>query len=387
MIKRKLLAGILVLSALVGTVGCTQYKAEGQENNENITIIKDTKDILATEVVASKIDIYEGIIGNDWIDENKIVITKENSELEPVKIDNAKLKADFEVKNLYVYNLNDKAEKSIGDQSKFQDGAIFAPNNKYLFYRNEFEEKATGYISDAQGNTIAKITDNVIDEYDLSEAQWINNEELIIPCHSIRGFATINVDGRIKKIKDVESGTMGTQDPLDGLSITNPIKVLDKIYYVTIHRGAHDDNKLKVYDMNKKEKKVLVKDHVQEVTLSPSKEQLLMITSNLDKDVNELITIDLEGKQRDILVEGYIFGAKWSVDGTKVVYISNEEGHEGVYVVDVKTKKKSLIATGEYYTPIKWSPSGQKIMMHSKKPKNNGRPFDEMDVTNVVTLK
>ena len=387
MIKRKLLAGVLVLSALAGTVGYAQYKGAGHDNNKNITIIGDTKNILATEVIASKIDTYEGVIGHDWIDENKIVITKENKELEPVKIDNAKLKADFEAKKIHLYDLNGKSEKSIGDQSKFQDGVILSPGNKYMFYRNEFEEKATGYIADMQGNTKVEISDNDLNEYDLSEANWVNDEELIIPCHSIGGFAIIDVDGKIEKIRDVEKGTMGTEDPLNGLSITSPIKCGDKIYYVTIHRGADDDDKLKVYDINKKENRVLAKYDVQKFSLSPNKEQLLMITSNFDKNVDELIAMDLGGKQREILVEGYIVGAKWSPDGTKVAYILNDEGREGLYVVDVKTNKESLIATGEYYIPMAWSPSGQKIMMHGKKPKNNGRPFDETDVTNVITLE
>ncbi len=177
---------------------------------------------------------------------------------------------------------------------------------------------------------------------------------------------------------------MGTEDPLNGLSITNPIKVGDKIYYETIHSGAADDDKIKVYDINKKEKKELIKDNVNEFSLSPDQKQLLIITSNLDKDADELIITDLEGKQREVLAEGYIFGAKWSPDGTKVAYISTQEG---LYVVDVKTKKSSLICAGEYYVPIAWNPSGEKIMLHSTKSKNNGRPFDEIDVTNIINLK
>lgn len=382
MINRKLLVGVLVISALGGIVGCAQYKA--QANNKNITVIKDTKDILAPKVVASKINTYEGVIGHDWINDNKIAITKENKALQPIKIDNAKIKADFEVKNLYFYDINSKEEKGIGDQSKFQNDAISSPSNKYIFYINEFEEKATGNIVDSQGNTKLKISDNDIDEYDLSEAQWVNDEELIAPCHSIKGFVIINIDGNIKKIKDVEKGTMGTKDPLNGLSITNPIKVGDKIYYETIHSGADDDNKIKVYDIKKKEKKELIKDSVREFSLSPDQKQLLIITSNLDKDVNELIITDLEGKQREVLAEGYIFGARWSPDGTKVAYISSQEG---LYVVDVKTKKSSLICAGEYYEPIEWSPAGKKIMIHSKKSKNNEKPFDETDVTNIIDLK
>ncbi len=387
MINRKLLVGILVISCLVGTVGCAKYKAEAQENNKKITIIKDTKDILPTQVGAAKIDTYEGVIGYDWLDENKIVITKENKKLKPVKIDNEKMNAEFDVKNLYLYDLNSKEEKSVGDQSKFQDEVIFSPNNEYMFYINLHEEIATGYISDSQGNTQVEISDSAIDEYDLSEAQWINDEELIVPCHSIRGFALINIDGTINKIKDVEQGTMGTQDPLNGLSITEPMKVGDKIFYLTIHRGADDDDKIKVYDINNKDNKILVKDDIREFSLSPDQSQILMVTSNLDKNVNELIITDLEGKQRSVLSEGYIYGARWSHDGTKVAYISNEDGQEGVYVVDVKTMEKSLVCAGEYYLPIAWSPAGEKIMVHSGKAKDKDRPFDTIDVTNVITLK
>lgn len=82
-----------------------------------------------------------------------------------------------------------------------------------------------------------------------------------------------------------------------------------------------------------------------------------------------------------------LYGETWSHDGLKVAYISNKGGHEGIYVVDLKTKKKSLIATGEYYIPVAWSSSDQEIMMHSKKFKNIETPFDEIDITNVITLK
>ncbi|WBW96518.1 TolB family protein [Oceanirhabdus sp. W0125-5] len=385
--KRNLIIGTLVISALAGVGGYATYRAEGQENNKKITIIKDTNDIMATEVAASKVDSYEGITGYDWLNEKQIVITKENESLEQIKIISSKLKANFNVKNLYLFDLNSKEEKGIGDQSKSQDGAIFSPNKEYMFYRNEFEKSATAYIADSKGNTKAEILDSVIHEYDLSEAQWINDKEVIIPCHSIKGFAVINIDGTISKIEDVEEGIMGTEDPLKGLSITKPMKVGDKIYYVTIHRGSDDDDKIKVYDINNKEYRILVKDDVHEFSSSPDQSKFLMVTANIDKDVNELIITDLEGKQRELLAEGYIFGARWSPDGTKIAYISYGEGKEGLYLVDVKTKKKSLISAGEYYLPISWSPSGEKLMVHSTKPKDKDRPFDVMGVTNVITLK
>lgn len=387
LMNKNLLVGALVLSTLAGTVGCVGRSIEGKElvqkGNKTITVIKDTKNIVPEEISISEIQEYKGVIGYDWIDENTIVVTKENDKLDPIKTE----LGSFNIQNLFSYDLNSKEEKSISDQSKYQMGAVLSPNRNYMFYKNEYNGDNIGYISDVAGNRKVEITDGAIDEYDLSQVSWINDEELIMPCMSIKGFVIANIDGTLTKIKDVESGVMGTEDPLNGLSILNPIKVEDKIYYVTFHRGEKEDKKVNVYDIKTKEKKFLIEDDVFEVSLSPNKEQLLIVTSNEKKQLNELIVTDLEGKQREILDEGYIYGQTWSNDGTKVAYISYQEEKEGLSVIDLNTKEKTQIIAGEYFTPIKWSPSDKSIMVHSKMSKNNGKLFDEFDVTNVVSFK
>lgn len=79
----------------------------------------------------------------------------------------------------------------------------------------------------------------------------------------------------------------------------NTVKVGDKIYYRIIHRGDADQNKMKVYDINKKEEQEFVSDEVLEFTLSPNKNQILIVTYDHDKGVNQLILTDLEGKKRE----------------------------------------------------------------------------------------
>lgn len=382
MLKRQFLVISLLAATSVATIGCVQYTSAKKEQTP-IKVIKDTKAITPPHIIASKVDIYEGITGYDWLNEDKILMTKENEKLEEVET----AVGNFKVKNMFLYDLRTKESIGIHDQSKFQDGGIFSPDRKHIFYRNQYQKQGAGYIIDENGNLTFEILDADMDPYDLSEAQWINDEEIIMPCSSIRGFAVININGTITKIKDVESGVMGTQDLLNGLSMPQPMKVGDKIYYTTIKSGSEENNKLRVYDIEKKDKKTLVTDEVLEFKVSPNQQQILMTTFNSETYLNELILIDLEGQNRQVLAEGGIYGARWSKDGKNIAYISNEEGDKGIYLIEVETNKKSLVSSGEYYIPMAWSPEGDKIMAHGKVAKKGENPFDEMDVTYIISLK
>lgn len=385
-VYKNLVVGALVFTTLIGTVGCVSKTVEGKElvktENKTITVIKDTKNIMSDEFVISDIVEYKGVIGYDWIDESAVIGIKEDDKLKQIETE----VGNFNVQSLFVYDLTSKEEKAVSDQSVYQNGATLSPNKKYMFYSKQFVGEKKGYISDVRGNIILEISDSAIGEYDLTQASWINNDELIMPCTSIKGFEIANIDGTVTKIKDVESGVRGTEDPLYGLSMLKPIKVENKIYYVTINSGKEADHKLNVYDIDTKENKVLIEDDVYEFSLSPNKTQLLILTIG-EQGENVLVTTDLEGNQKEILATGYIFGQTWSNEGTKVTYIAYEEGKEGVNVIDVNTKANTKIVEGQYYEPIKWSPSDERIMVHSIESKNTDRLFDEIDVTSIISLK
>lgn len=393
--KRLLILTVVVCSLAASAIPVLAHKQLKGQNiikmgDKKIHIVKDTKDILADNVTASKINTYEGLIGYDWLSENKMLVSKKNKELNPIKTD----LGEFEVQNLYSYDLNSKKEKSIADKSKYQSDAISSPDKKHIFYVNDLEKENIGYITDSEGNIKVKINEPSMDMADLTQAQWINNEELIMPYMNIKGFYIVKIDGTSTKIANVEKEQMSTKAEIEkeapenvfhsealinGMCIMNPVMVGDKIYYRTQQR---EEKNMKVYDIKTKQTKEFTNEQVFNFKLSPDKNHFIMEVIYPNKQNNALIVTDLNGENAQTLDEGSIFGENWSPDGTKVSYISNEEGNEGIYVVDIRTKKKSLISKGEYYTPSAWSPSGKKIMVHSTQEKHG----KTVDFTNIITL-
>lgn len=211
--KRKLLVSALIVTTLAGgtiNVFAEKIKDGNVKNNKTITIIDNTKNVSADQLVASNIQTLDRVGGIDWLNENTIMYSKDNTDIKPISTDIG----DFNIKTLYLKELNSQKEISIGDKSQNQEGAKFSPNKKHIFYKDDMQKDTAGYITDLDGNIKAKITGDSIHGYDLSEAQWINDEELIMPYHSIGGFGIIKLDGTVTKIEKVEEGTMGTENPL-----------------------------------------------------------------------------------------------------------------------------------------------------------------------------
>ncbi|MGB5824605.1 MAG: hypothetical protein WBH44_11080 [Proteocatella sp.] len=108
------------------------------------------------------------------------------------------------------------------------------------------------------------------------------------------------------------------------------------------------------------------------------------------KDVKDgLYTINLDGSQGDTLInENYFYGESWSPDGKTVAYICYEENKAGVYLVDAETKEIALAVAGTYYGGTVWSPDGDKLMVMSKKPIDDKKPYpNEIDVTNLICFE
>lgn len=379
MTKRKKILGVITIMGLLTFSGCTQLPV----NTGEVTVIKDVKKVLATELPATKIDVHENMIGHYWLDENMIVISSENKQIPPVKTQ----LGEFYVKNIDFYNLDTKERTPIGDRSKSLEVVAFSPDNSRVLIKTEYENHETGYIMDLKGNIEFEIAVDQINAYDLSQGYWTSNTELITPCSVSNGFALINIDGSIEIIEDVEVDTPGNVDPLYSLSLVDPIKIGDKVFYTKMQYYADDDDKLKVYDIKSKTSKVLIEDDVLSFSLLPNKEQFVILTSNEEKGINELIICNIDGTEKTVLAEGYLFGARIAPDGKKLAYITNGDNIQGVYVVDLDTKESTLICAGEYYSPLRWSPSGKKIMVHSKIAKDSNHPFDETDITTVISYK
>ncbi|MHC1746858.1 MAG: hypothetical protein AB9856_00540 [Cellulosilyticaceae bacterium] len=385
--RNKLIMGVLIVGTLMSTVGYAQYTKAAEVKSE-ITIIKDTKDILPTKVVDSKIEAYEKMSGYGFLTDDKILATKANSQLPVTKIDTPQVKADLDAMKLYTYRLDAGNEKDFGTIKESQRDALISPDQKYVFYSNGPSELPKAYIADIDGKILAEIADKVFDSFDFSNARWISETSLVLPCHSINGFATINLKGEIEKFNNVETGTTATKDPLNGISLLTPIKIEDKIYYIKRHHEAKDDEKLKVYDTKTKQTKVLVENvTAQEIVVSPNKKQILIL--GYEEKIGGLYTLDLVQNTCKLLVEEeFLQGASWSPDATKIAYIGYGENKEGIYSVDINTKEKALVAAGNYINSTIWNAQGDKMMVTGKKAINDRKPFpDEIDVTYIVSFE
>lgn len=107
--------GIIVSAVLCGVLmsGCNQT-----ELKKEVTVIDNTEEIKAVDVISSKVDTFKNMIGYGWTDKDLAVITKINANIDSIKIDTDKLKAEFDVQNIFLADLNQNKESPIGDHSK-----------------------------------------------------------------------------------------------------------------------------------------------------------------------------------------------------------------------------------------------------------------------------
>lgn len=361
--KAKLLIFTVIMSALILFVGCVK-KVETdrkiiQNGDKKITVIQDTNYIKEEDVV-EKIHVYEGVKGYGWIDDGNILGIKEN----------AKMKSEIEVGVYDLKNVPNLKEKIISAENLPYQFINISPDKKHIFYVNQPREK--GYILDLKGNIKAEAKGPYMSE--LAEARWFNNEGLVMP-YKDTGFYSINMDGKKMKIGDVENEEY----------IYKSIKLGNRIYYCT-QIGL--ERKMKVYDISKKEKKLFIEDRVTNFYLSPKGNHIITETHNLKQDKTMLSIVDMEGKNKETVAEGrMIYGSSWSPDGLKFAFIINSRGEddEGLFVIDIKKKKKNHLST-EYLdlqSDIKWSPSGNKIMISNGEVKE-GKWIDNI---HIITLK
>lgn len=361
--KAKVSIYVAIISVLILSVGCTKKVETGrktiQKGDKKITVILD-KNYIVGEDIIEKIQVYENVKGYGWIDDDKILGIEENEnkqrEIEGVVYD--------------LRNVPNLKEKIISAENLPYQHINISPDKKHIFYVNQPRQK--GYILDLKGNikTIGKGPY----VWELAEARWFNNEELVMP-YKDTGFYSINIDGKEMKIEGVENKEY----------IHKAIKLGNRIYYST-EIGL--ERKMKVYDISTKEKKLFIEDRVTNFYLSPKGNQFIVETHDPKEDKARLLLVNLEGKNKDTVAEGrMIYGTSWSPDGLKFAYVVNSRGEEdeGLFVIDIKKNKRNQVSTTylDLVSDIKWNPSGNKMMISNEEVKD-GKWIDK---THIITLK
>jgi len=370
--KQKSLALAALISSLLIFGGCNDKEAEGRKviknENKTITVIKDTKDVLGDEIVVSKIDRYEDLVGWDWFDD-------ENSMLSKTSVREA---------NLCSYELSSEKEVVIPLESEFVFSYALLSEDKNHILRFRNYPKSI-IFTDIAGNIKTEV--EIDFRLDISLAKWVNQEEVIIPYIIGESFCVVNIDG-------TKSEVVVTEDSLNTEGIIKLLgKVNNKVYYIS--EDEEFNTLLLVYDLELKDKIVLLGDEdFKDCKLSQDKKKLVLYKLNKRDKAHEIILMNLDGTKRETIVTSphTIFSYELSPDGTKLVYWYRENTNniDIIEVIDLKTNKKSQIFSGQvgykqyiFENVLKWSPSGEKILVNTKKTNNRKSEY----FINVITIK
>lgn len=365
---------LIIIANLMGCTGNNTSRTEIVNHGKKITVINtaavpyDRKEatVATDDFSIDKIDKYDGMRGEDWMDDDTILITQENSELKPIRVQDAM----ENIRNLYIYKPQTDSKKSLFNEKEYLYMPILSPDKKHILVQNYKDGQSIGIILDTDGNVIAKNQDeNTAEGFHLSysSAKWVDNEQLIIPT-SNQGICLMDVNSNITYINDI--GMMQTD---------TAFAVDQRIYYISTDRN------LMTYDITSKKNTVVKKD-VLNFELSPQKDRFAVVLKEKE-DRNALVLIDMDGKeQAEVAKAKMIFGMSWSPDQTKLAYLltSEEESESGLYVMNLSSQTKLFVSPDfiGVENGFRWNPAGNKLLASIGEVKD----MRYLDNTYIITI-
>ncbi len=333
---------ILLIAAMLITLSSCAPKSQErtviEKDDKIITVIEGEEAAGSEELLIEKIEEFKNIRGLDWQDEEKLLISKENKNVDKIQSEGEA----FYPNNLYIFDTKTKEAKILKEDRSNQAFAKFSPDKKHIFYKKNSEETARGYIMDSDGNNEVLITgDNAIH---VMAGNWIDNERVFYPDFSGTVYEA-DISGKNFKLVQLKAK-----------SINKAYKIGDQIYFISL------EGELIKYDTVTDSQSVVEKD-VFDVIPSQNPNRIAYIKMNQDEK-DALIVCDNDFSNKKILVESEnISGTSWSPDNTRIVYSisSDDKGNSGTYVSDLKTGKSTRIALSKDVLNLSWSPSGKKL--------------------------
>jgi TolB protein len=367
MMNKNIAIGIIGVLCITTLTACGKSNTDDRKiinkENKQITILGSQEQVVNNEVALEKIDSLKDIRALDWIDENTLLVMKENADYPKIQLDSRKAYP----KNLYKYDINTKKLELIAGSKTDMGYAVLSPDKKYIFYKEGVESNLTGFILNRLTGEKFRVTH--IDSISSTEGRWIDNNTIIFSEFPQGGIYVADTNGNVKPVENEPKGM-----------ISNAAKLGDKLFYTTIN------GKLYVQNIDGKENKFL-KDNVIWLIPSPDSESLIMV-KRIEKTKMALVVADLQGIEKKTLSEGtQIFGTNWSPDQSKIAYstAADNSGKAGVFVSDINTGKTTQLTVDADLAAdeLRWSPDGKKILATNVTRENNEPHF----VTNILQLK
>lgn len=333
---------IAVVFTVFLTLTACSMKKEVNEKEIKDTEISNTE--ILSPITVEKIVPYDGMEITDWLDEQTVVLAKENSEFEKMSLlENS----EFYPRSIYLYHLDTKEYKTLKAQKNmFLGGANLSPDKKNLLYYEYSIGDTAHYMMSMKESETSPVTEDVLGT--AMTAEWADADHVIGVSYA-GGAYIAETSGKIDEISELEEQLFTVKQSKD------------KIYYITIDNPS---SKLYMLDLVSKEKKNLKVDNAYGVIPSPDGNQILVIQET--ESTSKLLMADAEGNILRTIAEGTeITGVSWSPDQGRVAFqlstVVDGVDNSGLYVYDLVTDKSIQIAENSGAAKIRWSPSGKKI--------------------------
>ncbi len=346
--KNKAKKIILAMTVLLALTACNKAVEEDREiikePGKTITIIDD-KDNNAGDTVVSvvKIDRYEGMSITDWLDEDTVVVSKENTSLEKMSLPEL---ADSHPRNLYLYSIASKELHLLKEKANTHMGeATLSKDKKSLLYYEFTLGDPAFYVMNM--DTLESFGIKGANIAGAMSAKW-SDDETIVGAAYIGGAYSANITGQTKIIEGLE-----------GKSLVIVDKIKDNVYFNT-----NSDGSLWRMDVTTKEAENLNLKNVHRIFPSPDENKMLVVQGIGAKQ--SLVLCDTNGVSIKTIAEGLeISGVSWSKDQRMIAYnMKADVGGSTVnslYIYDTLKGESTQVAVGLQYPITSWSPSNDAL--------------------------
>lgn len=368
--KRKRTAPIAGLAALLVLAGCSAGDAAPdreviRKEEKVITVVGSEPVEKPGGIVVAKIDTLEGARGMDWIGEEQLIVAKPNEQAAPIAGEGGTRYPN----NLFVRDLASGNDEALKPANEDQGGAVVSPDRKHLFYKQYEGETAKGFILNLDTRETVRTGDTPVG---ISDGEWADNERIVFTTED-GSLARADLTGKTDIL--FRTGDFAT---------SSPKQRGDLIYY------AGQNYTLFAYNTQTGTNSRLSSDVVWFIP-SPDGKQFAVV-KRISKDGQplqmELVLTDTELKVKKSIAKGnQIFGASWSPDGARIGYTVTSEGGgtQGVFVADAVSGTATPVSVDVQYVsdPLRWSPSGGRLITGTSEMKDNRLTFK----TYVTTFK
>lgn len=357
---------IMTVSILIITfLSSCSAKKQGEHEiinagGKKITIINDDKAFISQDVTLKKISTLKDIRSFEWIDEDNILISKENKNCEKIITETGSIYPQ----NLYSYNLKTNEAKLLLQSENSMGNATLSPNKKNVFYK-EGIESLTGFMYNFATKQKIQVTKQ--DSIYSTEGQWADNDNIVFSTLPTGDIFSVNCYGKSTKLGRA-----------NGIA-SNTMRIKNEVYYSV-------SEKLYKQGVNSEDRS-LWGDKIDWAIPSPGQSELAVVKHSAG-DKRILSLYDFKGEELKKLAEGtQIMGTSWSSDGAKLAYTvaSENKSEAGLFVFDCKTEKTVQLAVDIQYISdyVKWSPSGKKMLASNFVKENN----TNLITTYIIELK